>query len=166
MRTSVAFIAMALVAAGAQADEALLKRGEYLAHIMDCGGCHTTGSLTGQPQTDKYLAGSDIGFGGPPPQPGVTGPVVYPPNLTSDVETGLGAWTDEQIIAAVRLGQRPDGRQLAPVMPWPAYSHLSDDDAKALAAFLKSLPPVVHQVPAPVPPGGTITAPYLTMAMP
>ena len=94
----------------AQADVSV-KRGEYLSHIMDCGGCHNTGAFTPKPNLETPLSGSDIGF----EIPGLG--VFYPPNLTPDKKTGLGTWTDEQIIAAFTTGVRPDGRQLAPSMP-------------------------------------------------
>lgn len=151
---------------GAVADEAQIRRGEYLGTIMDCGGCHTPGALIGQPDTSRLLAGSEIGFGGPPPGPGVSGPVVYPPNLTPDPATGLGEWTAEQILTAVRQGMRPDGRQLAPVMPWPHYGYLTDEDGRALVAWLRSLPPVSNPVPGPVPPGEQAPSPYLTLVVP
>ena len=67
-------------------------------------------------------------------------------NLTPDKETGLGDWTSEQIIAAIRTGKTPEGRDLSPVMPYAAFSHLTDADAEAIAAFLKSLPPVSNKV--------------------
>jgi mono/diheme cytochrome c family protein len=145
--------------AAAAADDTV-ERGEYLARIMDCTGCHTPGALAGQPDFDRYLAGSDIGF----QIPGVG--VFYPPNLTPDPVNGLGGWSAEDIITAVRSGVRPDGRELAPVMPWPSYGALNDEDAKALAAFLMSLPAIAHQSPAPVGPEGTPTAPYLTVVAP
>jgi len=85
-----------LLPAVALAADARLERGEYLARIMDCGGCHTTGALKGQPDQARYLAGSDVGF----ELPGLG--IFYPPNLTGDVETGLGAWSEEEIVAAVR----------------------------------------------------------------
>jgi mono/diheme cytochrome c family protein len=137
-----------------------VERGEYLSKIMDCGGCHTAGALAGKPDPKLYLAGSDIGF----EMPGLG--VFYPPNLTSDHETGLGSWTEADIVKAVRIGIRPDGRELAPVMPWPAYSALTDADARALAGYLKKLPPVRHQAPLPVGPGQPPPAAYLTMAFP
>ncbi len=143
----------------AAADEPL-ERGEYLVRIMDCAGCHTPGALAGQPDFERNLAGSDIGF----QIPGVG--VFYPPNLTSDPVNGLGGWSAEDIMTAVRSGVRPDGRELAPVMPWPSYAALSDEDAEALAAFLMSLPAIAHQSPAPVGPEGTPTAPYLSVVVP
>lgn len=145
--------------AAAAADEQI-ERGEYLARIMDCNGCHTPGALAGQPDFDRYLAGSDIGF----EIPGVG--VFYPPNLTPEPVNGLGAWSADDIITAVRSGVRPDGRELAPVMPWPSYAALSDKDAEALAAFLMNLPAIAHQSPAPVGAAEKPTAPYLTVVMP
>lgn len=142
--------------APSQAD--LLARGKYLASIMDCAGCHRPGALTGQAKPDTPLSGSQEGF----EIPGFG--VVYPPNLTPH-ETGLGAWTEEQIITAVTKGERPDGRILAPIMPSHAYANLTPEDAKALVAYLKSLPPVEHKVPGPTPPDQAKT-PYLTMKVP
>lgn len=145
----------------AWASPAEVERGKYLATIMDCGGCHTRGALRGEPDMALSLAGSDVGFH----LPGLG--YVYPPNLTPDVDTGLGAWTEEQIMTAVRTGVRPDGRELAPIMPSRSYAALSDEDARALAAYLKSLPPVSYP-DEPVPTGDTEIppAPYLDLRMP
>jgi mono/diheme cytochrome c family protein len=149
-----------LSALPAAAEEDLVARGEYLARIMDCTGCHTPGALAGQPDFERYLAGSDIGF----EIPGLG--IFYPPNLTPDPATGLGGWSAAEIADAVRNGVRPDGRELAPVMPWPSYAALSDEDAAALAAFLKSLPAIARQTPARVAAGQTPSAPYLTVVVP
>jgi cytochrome c553 len=149
-----------LLSAAALAADAKLERGEYLAKIMDCGGCHTPGALKGQPDQARYLAGSDVGF----ELPGLG--IFYPPNLTGDVETGLGAWTDQEVAAAVRTGMRPDGRMLAPVMPYYSYNALTDDDAAALASFIKSLPAVRNKAPDPAAPDGPAPAPYLSLAIP
>lgn len=149
-----------LAAPRAYAGADLLERGRYLAQIMDCGGCHTTGALAGQPDQARYLAGSQIGFS-------ISGlGVFYPPNLTSDRETGLGSWTEEEIMTAVRTGVRPDGRILAPVMPYHAYAALTDDDALALAVYLKSLPPVTLKAPEPAGSEEDAVSPYLTMKLP
>ncbi len=83
-------------------------RGEYLVSIMDCGGCHTPGVFLGKPDMARFLGGSEVGF----QIPGLG--IFYPPNLTPDPETGLGRWSEADIIRAVRTGVRPDGRQLAP----------------------------------------------------
>lgn len=149
-----------LISPAAAAAEDLVARGEYLARIMDCTGCHTPGALAGRPDVERYLAGSDIGF----EIPGLG--VFYPPNLTADPETGLGAWSAAEIIDAVRSGVRPDGRELVPIMPWPSYAALSDEDAAALAAYLMSLAPVRAKAPGPFADGETPTAPYLTVVMP
>lgn len=90
----------------------------------------------------------------------------YPPNLTPDPETGLGPWSEANIITAVRTGVRSDARQLVPIMPYHSYSKLTDWDAKALAGYLKSLKPVRNQVPGPVGANEKPSAPYLTVVMP
>ncbi|PWC31683.1 c-type cytochrome [Azospirillum sp. TSO22-1] len=151
--------ALVLLATQAAAED-LVKRGEYLARIMDCQGCHTGGALTGKPDPALHLAGSAVGFGIPDLG------VFYPPNLTPDRETGLGAWSEADIVRAVRTGTRPDGRQLVPVMPWPSYAALTDADAKALATYLKGLPPVRHQAPPPVGASGKPAGPYLGVVLP
>lgn len=151
--------ALAAMVAPAAA-QSLEERGAYLATIMDCTGCHTGGALAGQPDPALYLAGSDIGFA----LPGLG--VFYPPNLTPDAETGLGRWSAEQIVHAVRTGERPDGRILAPIMPYHSYAKLTDADAAALVAYLKSLPAVSHKAPGPVGPEEKATAPYLAPVMP
>jgi len=119
-----------------------VKRGEYLATIMDCGGCHTPGHLLGKPDMSRFVAGGDVGF--LIPEVGI----FYPPNLTSDEETGLGKWSKADIIKAVTKGERPDGRILAPVMPWHSYGRLTSKDADSLASYLKSLKPIANKVPA------------------
>lgn len=147
------------VLAPAGEDATALERGRYLVTLMDCSGCHTPGALAGQPDVTRYLAGSSIGFQGP-------AGTVYPPNLTPDRETGLGAWSEEAILAAVKAGRRPDGRALAPVMPWPSYASLTEDDGKALVAYLRSLPPIRLKAPEPVPPGESPRTAYLTLINP
>jgi len=137
-----------------------LRRGEYLATIMDCAGCHTPGVFLGKPDMQRPLAGSEVGF----QIPGLG--VFYPPNLTPDKETGLGSWSEADIVKAVRQGTRPDGRMLAPIMPYKNYGRLTDADASALAAYLKSLKPASNRVPAIVGPNEKATAPYLSVVMP
>jgi mono/diheme cytochrome c family protein len=129
--------------AAASAAETQIERGKYLVTISGCGTCHTPGALLGKPDSTRVLAGSEVGFG----IPGVG--VFVGGNLTPDKETGLGDWTAEQIIAAITKGVTPNGRKLFPVMPWPDLANLSSDDAQAIAAYLKSLPPVKNAVPGP-----------------
>ena len=127
----------------ASAAETEVERGKYLVTIAGCGSCHTPGALLGKPDAKRTLAGSEVGFG----IPGVG--VFVGGNLTPDKETGLGGWTNEQIIAAITKGVMPNGRKLFPVMPWPDLAHLTSGDAQAIAAYLKSLPPVKNAVPGP-----------------
>jgi mono/diheme cytochrome c family protein len=135
-------------------------RGAYLARIMDCTGCHTPGALMGKPDQARYLAGSDIGFH----LPGLG--YFWPPNLTPDKETGLGPWSEADIVRAVRTGARPDGRMLAPVMPWHSYAALTDKDARELARYLKGMAAVRNAVPALAGPDATPSSPYLTVVVP
>jgi mono/diheme cytochrome c family protein len=128
--------------AGSAADPQI-ERGKYLVTLGGCSDCHTPGYFLGKPDMSRYLGGSDVGF----TIPGVGAFVGR--NLTPDKDTGLGNWTAEQIITAFTTGVRPDGRRLAPIMPWDALSHLTPEDAQAIAAYLKSLPPVNNTVPGP-----------------
>jgi mono/diheme cytochrome c family protein len=146
-------LALALLLAGLAASAAFadpqVERGKYLVTIGGCGDCHTPGALLGKPDESRLLGGSDVGFA----VPGLG--VFVGRNLTPDKQTGLGDWTSAQIIAAITTGKRPDGRVLAPVMPWPALSHLTKADAEAIAAYLKSIPAVSHAVPGPFGPNDT-----------
>jgi hypothetical protein len=106
-----------------------------------------------------FLAGSDVGFG-------IKGLGVFvAPNLTNDAETGLGNWTIAQIVTALTKGQTPDGRILAPAMPWRNYANLTKADAEAIAAYLKSLPPIKRQVPGPFGPS-QVRTPFVMSVQP
>jgi mono/diheme cytochrome c family protein len=118
-------------------------RGKYLVTLGLCTDCHTPGYFFGKPDLTRFLGGSEVGFH--IPELGV----FHGPNLTPDNETGLGRWSAEDIIRAFQTGTRPDGRILAPIMPWHAFAELTKQDAMAIAAFLKSLPPVSNKVPGP-----------------
>jgi len=114
-----------------------LQRGQYLVNqLMGCGSCHTsraTGNLFMEgEQTDLFLAGGNV-----LEDPGAGR--LYIPNLTPDPE-GLGGWTDDEILRAVRDGVHKDGHFLAPMMPYDNYQHLSDEDGKALVVYLRSIP--------------------------
>lgn len=78
-------------------------------------------------------------------------------NITPDKETGIGSWTTEQIVTALQTGQRPDGRELAPIMPWRALAQLTPEDVGAIAAFLQSVKPVSNAVPGPFKPGEKVS---------
>ncbi|MDP3658739.1 c-type cytochrome [Phenylobacterium sp.] len=142
------------------APESSIDRGKYLVAVMDCNGCHDANAFGPTPGTPAtFLAGADVGFH----LPGLG--VFYPPNLTPDPEAGLGKWSEAEIVAAIRTGQRPDGRVLAPIMNWRTYANLTDADAMSVALYLKSLPPSPHRTPALGSPQ-TVKAPYLTVVTP
>ena len=86
--------------------------------------------------------------------------------MTPDEETGLGAWSEQDIVTALQTGVRPDGRILAEIMPWRAFAKLTPTDAAAIAAFLKSLAPVKNKVPGPLSPKETPPFPVLTFVFP
>lgn len=123
-----------------------IERGEYLTWLGGCNDCHTPGTFYGAPDMERKFSGSELGWTGPW---GTT----YPRNITPDSATGIGAWSEDDIVKALRTGQRADGSEVLPPMPWPMYAHLTDEDAYAIAAFLKSIPPVSHRVPDKLPPG-------------
>lgn len=135
-------LAMSLIGIVAVRAETSLERGRYLVTVMDCGGCHTTGSLMGRPDPAKYLGGSEVGWLLP------TLGVFYPSNLTPD-PSGIGSWTKQDIVKLLRTGETPEGRMVAPMMPWRAYSKASDADLDAIATYLKSVPAVKNEVPGP-----------------
>jgi mono/diheme cytochrome c family protein len=118
-----------------------IERGAYLVNqAMSCGACHTTrerGALTGGERTDMVLAGNAL------EQPKL-GLKLWIPNLTSDVETGLGAWSDDEIMRAIRDGVAKDGHFMVPLMPFASYAYVSDEDLRAVVAYLRSMPPVKH----------------------
>jgi mono/diheme cytochrome c family protein len=133
--------AVALLAAPASG-QTPVERGKYLAEgLASCISCHTPKE---GPAAGKAYAGGEM-FGGD------KGPfTAYAPNITSDKETGIGAWTDEQIIAALREGKRPDGTIIGPPMPIGMYRGISDTDVKALVAYLRTIPPVSNKPPKSV----------------
>lgn len=149
VRAALATMAAFVLAASAQAADSQVERGKYLVLISGCSDCHTPGNFLGHPDMTRFLGGSDVGFA----IPGLG--VFTGPNLTSDKETGLGKWTAQQIVAAVTTGTRPDGRILAPSMPWRGFANLTPADAMAVAAYLQSLPPVSNKVPGPFGPNET-----------
>ena len=146
-----AFVAaFAALISSASAQDAI-ARGKYLAVIGGCTDCHTPGYFFGKPDEKRYLGGSEVGF--EIPKLGV----FHGPNLTPDKETGLGGWTDTQIVAALQTGKRPDGRELAPIMPWHAFAKLTRQDVDAIVAFLRSIPAVKNKVAGPFGPSETPT---------
>jgi mono/diheme cytochrome c family protein len=140
---TLAVIALLAWAPSRVAAQDQIARGKYLVTVGLCTDCHTPSYFFGKPDDKRFLGGSEVGF--EIPDLGV----FHGPNLTPDRETGLGNWSSEEIVTAFQTGVRPDGRILAPIMPWKAFGQLSRDDATAIAAYLKSLPPVKNKVPGP-----------------
>lgn len=161
MRSYALALASVLALAGVpETSHAEADRGEYLAIIMDCGGCHNPGALLGKPDMARFLAGSEVGF----QIPGIG--IFYPPNLTPDDETGLGRWSRADIVKAITKGERPDGRMLVPVMPWHSYSRMTPEDADALAGYLTSLKPIANKVPPVTGPHDKAPGLHLTVVGP
>jgi mono/diheme cytochrome c family protein len=138
-----------------------VAHGRYVVGLLGCGSCHTNGALVGAPNMEQLLAGSDTGIAWTNPLAEPNPGVVYPANITPDLETGIGAWSVDQIVAMIRSGVDRHAGQALPVMPWPAYAQLHEEDAVAIAAYLLSLPPVRHRVPDNVQPGRRATSPYV-----
>ena len=112
------------------------------------------------PDTTRMLSGSELGWAGP-------WGVSYARNITPDMETGIGGWTEDQIAAAITTGHRPDGTPLNPLMPWPSFAAgFTPDDVHAIAAYLKSIPPVKHKSPDLIPPGKPVTGAALVFPAP
>jgi len=134
-------------------DFELIEQGRYLVELVGCPACHANGALIGEPDFDQWLEGSDVGIAYSNPMKNAKPGVVFPSNLTPDPETGIGSRSDDEIADAIREGFSRHGRHRLLVMPWLAYSALSDADTAAIVTYLRSLPPIEHQVPDHVPPG-------------
>jgi hypothetical protein len=151
-----------------------VERGRMLVIGGACHDCHTpkkmtptgpqpdmTRMLSGHPESDKITApfkpqGSWTAatndhltaWGGP-------WGVSFAANLTPDQNTGMGIWTEEMFVMALKSGKHMGtSRAILPPMPWPWYGQLSDDDLKAIFAYLRSIPPISNHVPPPLGPDG------------
>jgi mono/diheme cytochrome c family protein len=162
-RLSAAMVAFG-IAAGLQCEyawaESPVDRGRYLVTMGGCNDCHTPGYFCGKPDPNRVLGGSDVGFASPD-----HGTYVGP-NLTPDPETGLGNWSAQDIVTAIQTGMTPEGRELAPMMPWRRFGGLANSDAFAIAAYLKSLPPVKNKVAGPFGPSEPVTIPVMKVVQP
>ncbi len=124
---------------------AQVARGRYLAeHVSGCIGCHShrDWGRFGGPVVGPLGSGGDC-LGEADGMPGT----ICVPNLTPDRATGLGRWSDGEVMRAVREGVDREGHALFPFMPYAEYRALSDVDARALVAYLRTLPPVAREVP-------------------
>jgi hypothetical protein len=124
-------------------ERALAERGHYLATLGSCADCHATPGPQGPRIDDMYLAGGfktmRKGFG-----------TYISMNLTPDKDTGIGAWSDDDLKRVWRNGLAPDGRQIpGHLMPWPAFSHWTDEDMHAVIVYLRHTVPIVHRIPKP-----------------
>jgi mono/diheme cytochrome c family protein len=115
------------------ADPDQLARGKYVFGATGGCGCHTEPKGVLNAGGRKY----DGPFG-----------TVYSSNITSDPKAGIGSWTDEQIITAIRLGRRPNGERILPVHPFTSFNGMAEDDLAALVKFLRSVPPASKPTPA------------------
>ena len=170
-----AFVVVAAAATSADGATAptadAIARGKYLATIAGCHDCHTpkkmgphgpepdfSRALSGHPESVKVAAAPKL-----PAGPWIatvssdltawSGPwgISYATNLTPDTNTGLGIWTEEMFIKALKTGRHMGvSRPILPPMPWPNYAVMPDSDLKALFAYLKSLPAIKNRVPEPV----------------
>jgi mono/diheme cytochrome c family protein len=150
-----------------------VKRGEYLVTIGGCHDCHTPLAMTpngpepdlkralsGHPQNLSVRAPANVSepWGGSfaPTLTAWSGPwgVSFTANLTPDPETGvLRDFTEQQFIQTMRTGRHQgQGRQILPPMPWQNYGRMTDDDLKAVFAYLRQIPAVRNKVPDPIPP--------------
>jgi mono/diheme cytochrome c family protein len=123
------------------------ERGRYLVEFSGCFDYHTPGYFFGKPDMTRFLGGSVVGFEIPE-----TG-VFYGPNLTPDPETGLGNWSEAEIVIAMQTSKHPDGLELALIMPWKSFAKMTKEDAEAIAAYLKTLPIVQNKGPGAFGPG-------------
>lgn len=163
-------------------DSAMTKvqRGEYLVNLGGCNDCHSPKVMTETgpvPDETRLLSGhpADEEIAEIPPDlfsPGGwftvsnghftawAGPwgVSFAANLTPDEVTGIGAWTEESFIQALRTGKHlGTGRAILPPMPWLPIGKCTDEDLSAIFAYLQSIPPIENMVPAPIPPPGQQT---------
>jgi len=150
-----------------------VERGKYLVTIMGCNDCHTPMQVTPEglkPDMARMLSGHPEGLEMPPAPQLPEGPwiwtgsgsltafagpwgVSYAANLTPDQNTGLGIWTEDMFMRALREGKHMGtSRQIQPPMPWLWYRNCTDEDLKAIFAYLQSIPAVSNHVPAYQPP--------------
>ncbi len=158
-----------------------MARGEHLVLTAGCHDCHTPlkmGKNGPEPDMSRMLSGHPEGMKLPPaPAPAMpwivaaaatntawAGPwgVSFTANLTPDKETGLGAWSEEEFVQALKTGRHHGrGRPILPPMPIPSYRNFSADELGAIFAYLGSIPALKNQVPDPLPPNAPRAKPRL-----
>jgi hypothetical protein len=161
------------------AQQTPVERGKYIVEAGGCNDCHTPWRMGAggqlEPDMSRYLSGHPEDVKLPPPpkidpaSPWIWGGaamntaffgpwgVSYALNLTPDQNTGLGIWTEDMFVRAIRTGKHmgePTSRDILPPMPWPAFRNFNDADLKAIYAYLRTLEPITNRIPDPVPPPG------------
>ncbi|HEX9304723.1 MAG TPA: diheme cytochrome c-553 [Thermoanaerobaculia bacterium] len=159
-------------AAPPAASAELVNGGRYLVIVMACNDCHTPfkmGKNGPEPDMSRMLSGHPENMKMPPPpkleggwmmagsatNTAWAGPwgVSYTSNLTPDQNTGIGIWTEDMFIKAMRTGKHMGtSRTILPPMPWEWFGKMRDQELKAIFAYLKSIPPIHNRVPDPEPP--------------
>ncbi len=162
--------------------EQLVARGKYLVTFGGCEDCHSPKKMTANgpvPDGSLTLSGHPANAGVPELTEGMLSPtgwiaatnlhltawagpwgISFASNLTPDENFGIGAWDVEDFIKALRTGQHLGmGRDILPPMPWKTIGSATDDDLKAIFAYLQSLPAIPNQVPGPIPPAGATEQP-------
>jgi mono/diheme cytochrome c family protein len=128
----------------AEAPTEPLARGRYLAdHVGVCTDCHTPRGRLGVPDTSLYLAGTEDGPNGDPV-----------PNITPDRATGLGKWTENQIVQLLQSGMKPNmdnvqglmGEVVDGVAGGPGYARVPEAELRSIAKYLRTVPPIRHEV--------------------
>jgi mono/diheme cytochrome c family protein len=161
------------VAAAAAAGDARVERGRFMVTLGGCHDCHTpvkVGADGPEPDLGRMLSGHPQEIVLPPAPELPPGPWVatvagtmtawsgpwgtsFTANLTPDDETGLGRWTEQEFVAALKTGRHQGrGREILPPMPWQNLAQLPEEELGAIYAYLRTIPPVTNRVPAPIPP--------------
>jgi hypothetical protein len=159
-----------LIGGCTQPGQSAVERGKYLVTVMDCNGCHTP-FKNGEPDMTRMLSGhpEEVKITAPPnlPADGLwamaanqtntawAGPwgVSFTVNLTPDESTGIGSWSEDTFVKAIRTGRHMGvSREILPPMPWRMQARMTDTDLKAIYAYLKTVPPIRNRVPDPVEP--------------
>jgi Cytochrome c len=174
----VLFYPVIALAAGSEKQD-LVKHGEYLVTSHACADCHSPKKMTdkgpvndmsrylsGHPADEKYakvppkeMFGSEFGdWGGLGSVDGTVwvdaGGITFTRNLTPDMETGLGTWTEQMFMKALRTGKHmgaPEGRDIHYCMPWQAFGQMNDAELHAIWTYLRTLKPIKNAIPDPIP---------------
>jgi len=145
-----------------------VERGKYLVTMMGCGDCHSPKKMGPQgpePDSSRMLSGHPEESKLPPPPTLPAGPwaatgtwdltawsgpwgISYATNLTPDENTGMGIWTEEMFLRAMRTGRHMgQSRPILPPMPWQVFANATDDEIKAIYSYLRTIPPIKNRVP-------------------